>query len=169
MNLERATKIAEKIVSELAPLCEKIEIAGSIRRQRPEVNDIDLVVLPRDAAGLRRRVLHSKPFIIAGGQWTLEVELAGGVRLDIWIAGHRDLDMFGATGCAHNFGSLLLLRTGSIGHNVWLLHAAKSRGLTWNTQQGIYDGHGRCVASETEADIFKALGIDFINPEDRER
>jgi DNA polymerase (family 10) len=169
MNLDRATKIADKIKGELSPFCEQIEIAGSIRRRRPEVNDIDIVCLPRDPAGLRKRVLQSRPHIIAGGQWTLEVELAGGVRLDIWIAGHRDRDMFIGTGCAHNFGSLLLLRTGSIRHNIWLVHAAKSKGLTWNAQQGLYDGHGRCVASETESDIFAALGIAYINPEDRER
>lgn len=47
MKLERATIIADKVVTALRPLCERIEIAGSVRRARPEVNDVDLVLLPR--------------------------------------------------------------------------------------------------------------------------
>jgi hypothetical protein len=47
MNLPLATLYAQQIVTWLTPFCERIEIAGSIRRQRPIVNDIDLVCIPK--------------------------------------------------------------------------------------------------------------------------
>ena len=47
MILSTASNYADQIVEWLTPYCERIEIAGSIRRARPEVNDIDLVVIPR--------------------------------------------------------------------------------------------------------------------------
>lgn len=48
VNRADAVLIAEDLVRELAPLCERIEIAGSIRRMKYVVNDIDLVVIPRE-------------------------------------------------------------------------------------------------------------------------
>lgn len=47
MNLETARKYAEKIVEWLGPLCFRIEIAGSVRRERPNCNDIDIVCIPK--------------------------------------------------------------------------------------------------------------------------
>src|SRR3954453_2376145 len=47
LNLELATKTATAIVAELTDVCERIEVVGSIRRKRPYVHDIDLVVIPR--------------------------------------------------------------------------------------------------------------------------
>lgn len=49
MNLVTAQKRAEKIVTWLAPYCERIQIAGSIRRERPLCNDIDIVCIPKFA------------------------------------------------------------------------------------------------------------------------
>ena len=47
MNLQQAQQIAERIKSELAPHCDRIEIAGSIRRKKPEVKDIEIVCIPK--------------------------------------------------------------------------------------------------------------------------
>lgn len=47
MKLEEAQVIAERIKAELAPHCERIEIAGSIRRKKPEVGDIEIVAIPK--------------------------------------------------------------------------------------------------------------------------
>jgi DNA polymerase (family 10) len=76
-------------------------------------------------------------------------------------------DLLGST--PSNFGSLLLCRTGSKGHNVFFIEKAKARGLTWNPYHGVFDPQIGCIASATEEDIFSALGLEFVIPEQRER
>lgn len=49
MKLEQAQQIAEALKADLKPYCEKIEIGGSIRRKKPEPNDIELVCIPKFA------------------------------------------------------------------------------------------------------------------------
>ena len=61
MPLARARAFAEKIVVELAPFCAQIEIAGSIRRQRPDCGDVDIVCLPRDATAVRSPRSDNRP------------------------------------------------------------------------------------------------------------
>ena len=98
-----------------------------------------------------------------------------GTQLDLWFAHggepvERDLygNPLGRQRPA-NFGSLLLCRTGSPGHNVFLCEHAKRRGMIWNPTRGVYDKTGTNIASETEEAIFKALGLAFVEPEKRER
>lgn len=174
MHLAEAEKLAEKITAQLAPFCERLEIAGSIRRRREWVNDIDLVALPKPGQleAFRERVTRHTTPVISGAQ-NLIVRLgslAGSkppVQLDIFIAQPAERDL--VTSKPGNFGSLLLCRTGSKEHNVYLVQYAKPLGLTWNPYHGVYDGHGHCLASETEQDIFAALTLDFVPPEKREK
>jgi DNA polymerase/3'-5' exonuclease PolX len=63
---------------------------------------------------------------------------------------------------------LLLARTGSADFNIWLARTAKVRALHFNPHQGILRGD-QVIASRTEEEIFSALGLPFIRPEDRER
>lgn len=167
MNLNRAMTLAEKFANELSPFCLRLQIAGSIRRQRLQVGDIDIVCLPSDPRGLRERVLKTHPRVLADGRQNLEVELKGGLRLDVWMASLGQRTLFGDGGT--NWGSLLLCRTGSTSHNIFLVETAKRMGLRWNPYWGIYDGMGHCIACETEEEIFKALKLDFVKPEARER
>lgn len=52
MELEKAKVIAEDLTSLLAPVCEKIKVAGSIRRRKTQVGDIELLVIPKYVAGV---------------------------------------------------------------------------------------------------------------------
>jgi DNA polymerase (family 10) len=174
--LARATAWAEKIVDELTPYCKQPpRIAGSIRRKRPTVNDVDLVVLAKgDGADLRARCKKNAVEIVEEGEMTLIVILKSGLQLDIWFAREPKRDLFGVE-IPGNFGSLLLCRTGSKEHNIWLCNQAADRGLHWNPYAGLHGKPerpgGPCplIAGETEESIFKALNIPFIKPEDRER
>lgn len=160
--------MAEKIAAELQPFCERLEIAGSIRRQRPFVGDIDLVALPRANKfhALRERMLRqSVP--VTDGEQTIVVRLANGVQVDLWIAQPEQRDLLETK--PTNFGSLLLCRTGSREHNIFMIETAKKLGLRWNPYYGVFDGRGHCLASVEEADLFRALKLDFIPPELRER
>lgn len=168
MKLHAAFSLAERIKSELSPFCDQVEIAGSIRRARAEVNDIDLVCLPKTGQeeALRARIKARTQVSIDGPQ-TLIVRLATGFQLDVWFARRPERDLVSST--AGNFGTLLVCRTGSKDHNIFLAQRALDLGLKWNPHQGVMDPSGRVVASETEHDVFDALGLPWIPPVSRER
>lgn len=167
LTLQQADKLAAKIVAELAPLCERIEVAGSIRRRRPMVNDIDLVALPLagQVNALRERVLRNTTPVTDGPQ-TIIARLSNEVQLDLWIAQRPKKELFDET--PTNFGSLFLSRTGSKEHNIWLCTRAQNQGKRWNPHFGVYE-QGRLLASATEEEIFAALELKFIPPEKREK
>lgn len=165
--LAQAEKLAARIATELTPFCERIDIAGSIRRRRPIVNDIDIVCLPREDQinALRARVLE-RTTPISDGPEILLTRLANGVQLDIYIAQRPKKDLFSET--PTNYGMLLLSRTGSKEHNIWLCQRAEKLSRHFNPHYGVYE-RGRLVASATEEEIFAALNLEFIRPERRDR
>ncbi len=167
MPLARARALAEKIVAELAPHCDRIEIAGSIRRGRPDCGDIDLVCIPKAGrmSAITERCQRSGSLLKHGSQYVVFV-LANGFQLDLWLAHNGGGDMFAPE--PPNFGVLLLARTGSAMHNVWIAQTAQAAGLHFNPHKGILRGR-EVIASAEEADIFTALGLDWIAPERRER
>jgi DNA polymerase/3'-5' exonuclease PolX len=190
MNLAAAQKLAIRIRDELAPFCEQIEVAGSIRRQRLEPHDVDMVCLPKGAAGKHdviERCLRSARCTKTGEQYRV-FELQGGFQLDLWLAHPAERDVFDHD-TPDNFATLLVCRTGSAEFNMMLARRAREVGLHWNPHGGLMkvngqafvdyrgaDGRreGKCIPigsylpTPTEEDFFKALSVEFIKPEDRE-
>ena len=166
MNLSTARKYAEKIVAGLTPFCHRIEIAGSIRRKRPVINDIDLVILPRSIRAIKRRCMQTHPKVLADGSTNFSILLRTNVQIDIYFAEAPETDLFGEG--RKKFGSLFLCRTGSKQFNIWLALEAQKRSFHWNPYYGLYR-NGQCFASETEQKIFSRLQLDFIPPELREK
>lgn len=167
-ELVKTRKLAERIREELAPFCDRIEIAGSIRRRCPLVGDIDIVALPKPGQflALQARAREATAPIREGDQ-EIVLRLANGIQLDLWIAQHASADFYDPK--PGNFGSLLVCRTGSTSFNMHLVDEAKKKGYRWNPHHGIFDGHGKCLAAAEEADIFRMLDLDFVKPEDRSR
>lgn len=174
MHLDRIRTIADRIAGELSPFCDRIAVAGSIRRQRPVCNDIDLVALVRDgqAAAFRYRVLQNTQAIREGDD-VMSVRLKTGLQVDIFFARHEVPDLLSKRQCT--WGTTLLCRTGSKEHNVYLAQVAKRKGWHWNPTFGIFGRHPRtgldacCLAAATEEEIFEVLGLAFVPPEARER
>lgn len=179
LPLAEAERLAERVRAELAPWCSRIEIAGSIRRRRPWCGDIDLVLLPSCRAAVARiveRCSVNATLEKKGDQYVV-FTLKNGFQLDLWFAhngeiSEGDLLSTPTETAPGNFGVLLLARTGSAMHNVWIAQQAQARLLHFNPHRGIQASAAktaRVIASEEEADIFKALGLDFIPPERREK
>lgn len=171
MELNKARNYAEKIVAALSPMAKRIEIAGSIRRNKPMVGDIDLVIEPKPGQlhAIKQRcltgTLTSGNMVMMDGEMNF-IMMLGTVQLDIFFARPAVPDLFNPKPA--NFGSLLLCRTGSKEHNIWLIGEAKARGLAWLPYEGVVKD-GRVVAGETEEDIFRALRLEYVKPENRER
>lgn len=168
LELAKAEALAQRIVAALQPFCTRIDIAGSIRRRRALVNDIDIVALPKPGELLNfcARAKQATE-VVKDGPQNMILRLKNGVQLDIFIA-HPEFKELLETR-ATNYGSLLLSRTGSIAHNIYLVEHAKDIGLTWNPYVGVIDDEFNIIAAAEEADIFRALKLDFIPPEQRER
>lgn len=153
MELKRAQEIAEEIMHRLAPFCQEIEVAGSVRRRRPYPNDIDIVLVPRDPWGLEAEIRRLGQMVMGGPK--LKRLTYNGVQVDIYIAS------------ADRWGILLLVRTGSERHNIMLATQAQQMGLKFSAADGIVKD-GKVVASATEEEVFGALGMPWMPPEERE-
>jgi len=154
MELERAQKIAEGIVGGLEQYCERIEVAGSVRRGKPTVRDIDLVVIPRDRDALDHRLMQLGKLKMAG----LKIVR---VRME-----EITLDVYYAT--PETWATLLLIRTGSAENNIRLATLAKKKG--WHLAaagDGLFNEKGERIAGDSEESIFEALGLPYQAPEER--
>lgn len=159
-DLEYAIRIAERLIALLEPHCERIAVAGSIRRKRPQVKDIDLVVIPSSISALGVALLRHGEILTKGrldnGTKIIKYRFKGG-PVDIYIANEETWPM------------LLLVRTGSANHNQRLAILAKKKRLAFKANsEGILDDDGRRMSGDTEASIFAALGLDYVPPEERE-
>lgn len=159
IELSRAQKVAEGIVELLSPYCSRPpEVVGSIRRKRPWVNDIDLVLLPNplDLWGL-----HAELTRLGGGKLKMSGNkilraMYGSIQVDVYIASEE------------TWATLLLIRTGSAENNIRLATVARDRG--WHlaaSGDGLFDETGERVAGDTEQSIYAALGLRYQAPEDR--
>jgi DNA polymerase (family 10) len=169
LPLDYARRCAERLTAWLTPFTERLEVAGSIRRKLPTCGDIDLVAIPRTApqhdligdvmntrnlmAEEIRRTCRDKGWLQVKDGENYVVFEANGIQVDIWF------------GTAATFGSLLMCRTGSKDHNIWLASAAGKRGGHWNPHHGLRL-HGK-VHGATEEEIYSALGVPYLVPEAR--
>lgn len=169
MPLSKALAVAERVRDGLAPLCTRIEIAGSVRRRRPDCGDIDIVLETADRAAVEARI-QQRCRIEKNGPQYLVALMEDGTQLDLWFAHGPTMpaDMFATEPEPGNFGSLLLCRTGSAAHNIHMVEMAKKAGLRWHPHRGVMKGD-RVIAAETEQEIFRAVGMLYVPPERRER
>lgn len=152
--LERAEKIAEAVIKRLAPYCTYIEVAGSVRRRRPWVKDVDFVLIVSDLWGL-----HSEVKKLGQAQ-------AAGKKLMRITASSTQLDLYIAT--PETWATLLLIRTGSAENNIRLCSRAKKMG--WHlaaSGDGLFNEKGQRIAGDTEISIYNALGLPYQRPEER--
>lgn len=160
MKLEEAGVLADRIVYCIQPLCDRVQVVGSIRRKRADVHDIDIVAIPQTP--------WHWPMIVKCLKKELNMTL---IRTGPELAtlGFKDVDLpvdiYRAR--ATTWGVLLLIRTGSKGHNIKLCSRAKRMGMMLSAKEGVVKD-GKIIASRSEEEIFKALDMEFVNPEERE-
>ncbi len=162
LELAQAQKIADSVVARFRPQCSVIEIAGSIRRRRPLVHDIDIVLIPNSPYALDRVLMEMA--IEEGGT---PRDIKGGSSVSRLRHQRFMLDIYKAT--PTTFPTLLLIRTGSKRHNIYLAARAKQKGWHLHANgDGLFNADGERVAGDTEESIFEALGLHYVEPELRE-
>jgi DNA polymerase (family 10) len=158
VKLATAAQYAASLVRHLAGArgVGVIEVAGSFRRMRETVGDLDVVVSASDAGAVGKRLLVYDEIaqVLATGPTRTSVRLKSGLQVDVRIVAPA------------SFGAALQYFTGSKAHNIALRRRAQARGLKLN-EYGLFRG-ARVVAGRTEEEIYAALGLPWIAPELRE-
>jgi DNA polymerase (family 10) len=150
-------KTLESKIKELS-VVSKINVAGSIRRKKETVRDIYIIVTSKEPDKIINffTKLPIVNEILAEGETKCSVVLNNKIQVDLRIV---DED---------SYGSALQYFTGSKEHNIELRELAKKRNWKLN-EYGLYDNTNNSkIAGKEEAEIYKALGMDFIEPELRE-
>ncbi len=134
----------------------KIEVAGSFRRKKETVGDLDiLVTAPRPEKIIDRFVTFPDiKTIISKGQTRSTVILSSDIQVDLRAVEEE------------SYGSALHYFTGSKAHNIAIRALALKAGLKIN-EYGVFKGDDR-IAGRDENDIFNAVGLPYIEPELRE-
>lgn len=178
LDLLAAARVAHRVVAWLTPGCSRIEVAGSIRRRRPDVGDVEIVAVPRLVDGERpslfdppSRVSALDPVLaglIADGRLAPHPERpANGEKYKrLWIPTPGiQLDLFLVTPPAE-WGPILTIRTGPAAFSERLVTMLKRKG--WGSRDGrVLNLRGEVVPCPEERDFFVACGEPWTEPEDR--
>ena len=158
--LSVAAQTAAKIVAAISevPGCLRCAHAGSLRRMRETIGDVDILAAARDSAPLMEALvaLPEVTDVIARGDTKTSVRVGGGLQVDLRVI---PLDAWGAA---------LQYFTGSQAHNVRIREIAVRKKLKLS-EYGLFDaGSGELIVSRTEEEVYQRLGMSQIPPTLRE-
>ncbi len=134
----------------------RIVAAGSFRRRKDTVGDVDLLATSQDPAAISDRLVAYDRVaqVLAHGPSRTTIVLRSGLQVDLRVVSDA------------SYGAALLYFTGSKAHNIALRKLANDRGCKLN-EYGLFEG-ARSLAGKSETEIYEKLGLSFIPPELRE-
>jgi DNA polymerase (family 10) len=135
---------------------DQVTLAGSFRRKRETVGDLDIVVTAGSGDAVMDRFVTDKEVkeVISHGPTRSSVLLKIGLQVDLRVVPNE------------SYGAALVYFTGSKAHNIAIRRIAQTKGLKLN-EYGVFEDDKR-IAGETEESIYNALGLPWIPPELRE-
>jgi DNA polymerase/3'-5' exonuclease PolX len=158
--LETARQTAAYVLDLLKPHCHRAEIAGSIRREKPEVKDIEIVCIPKPyeiglfATGIATVVENWQK--VKGElpcKYTQRI-LPNGIKLDLFFADEI------------NWGLIFAIRTGSAEYSHKVLATRWTR-CGMHSINGYLTKNGKTIAIPEEKDLFQIIGLPFTEPQNR--
>ena len=158
--LGHALDIAEEISSKLEKLkwVKKVDVAGSLRRKKETIGDIDILVISNAPAKVMEffTAMEDVQDVLAKGHTKSSVRLKEGMQADLRVIGEK------------SYGAALLYFTGNIQHNIILRKIAIKKGMKLS-EYGLFDKKtNNLLAGKTEEECYKKLGLRYIEPEIRE-
>jgi len=157
-----ARQYAEPLVAYLKAVngVDDVVVAGSYRRGKETVGDLDILATTRGESPVMERFVHYDDIeqVVSKGPTRATVVLRGGLQVDLRVVEQ------------HCFGAALHYFTGSKAHNIQVRRLGQQRGLKIN-EYGVFrieEGGELHIGGETEASVFRSVGLPFIPPELRE-
>lgn len=176
-----ALDVAQELVAALTPFCTRIEVAGSLRRKKPDVGDVEILFIPQidkvqvgffetDIADanraeeeidrlLRRRVILKRVSVNGAAAWGEKNKLAVHARSGIPV------DLFATT--EDSWFNYLVCRTGPAELNVAICNAAQQKGWKWNPYGAGFSRIGHIEPMKSERAVFEFVGLPYSEPEHR--
>lgn len=171
MELQKAKAIAEELVELLRPACQRVTIAGSIRRQKPDPGDIEILAIPKfdgliDLLDQKLKWLigiHSleyrhnkKGSITYGPKNKLLSHVDSGIGLDVFSTD------------AECWPVALVVRTGGEATNKEIASRALEQGMKFHAYgRGFTLASGSELICRSEASVFEAVGLKYLEPWER--
>ena len=159
--LKTAEKEAAKLIKKLKPLKEtlKISTAGSLKRKKPTIGDIDLLVCSKKPEKIIEVFTKIKAIqkVLAKGSTKASIVLKSGIQVDLRVLPPE------------SWGSGLLYFIGSKNYNIELRKIAIKKGYKLN-EYGLFDKQtGKRIAGKTEREVLKKIHVPYLTPGQRER
>lgn len=158
IKLSIAEEIANGIVTHLKKVegVKEIEVAGSYRRRKETVADLDVLVTCTNEASVMAHFVNYENVekVLSKGETRSSVQLRSGIQMDLRAVPEI------------SYGAALHYFTGSKAHNIAIRMLGVKKGLKIN-EYGVFRG-ARRIAGKREEEVFKAVGLPFIEPELRE-
>src|SRR5574338_312163 len=182
IQLAYAQGIAQELINILNPFCDRIEIAGSVRRKKNIVKDIELVIIPKkqiEKTGLfedEEYIIYPiDNFILSSPSFRMRPNKIGGTSYGEknklleynspefgWIA----LDIF--TADESNYMMVKFIRTGGAETNKLIATTANKYKMNLRIYESCFeDRRGNKYVMNSEEEIFKLLGLTYLKPEER--
>lgn len=172
MKYADALKIANDLVDLVGPCCERIEIAGSIRRQKAEVKDIEILAVPKFQSDLFGSTLLDHALDAFNWASVGKLEKNGHKYKKIALKDGINLDLFIVTPPAM-WGVQLVIRTGPADFSRWMVTWKQSGGALPNScyvkDGAVWDDADKSkYNTPEEIDFFRLCGLEWIEPGQRE-
>ena len=153
-----ALPLVESIIVQLKKVRGVLHVspAGSLRRMRENIGDIDILATGHNGKGIIDHFVHLDQVeeVLAAGETKGSVIVEGGKQVDLRVVE------------PHSFGAAMQYFTGSKAHNIRLRGIAKDRGLKIN-EYGVFEGDTK-IGGKTEEEVYGTLDLPWIPPEMRE-
>ena len=172
MDIKQARVIAEGVKNLLAPFCERIEIAGSIRRNKPEVKDIEIVCVPKEipfntdlfgSVGFERNHAFVEAVGLLGE--LQEGDPRTGKHFIIKHSRGINIDMY--TASLFNWGYIFMIRTGPADYSHDMARYWRYKKYYGKDGNLYKEGEKDPIELKEESDLYDLLKLNFVNPEDR--
>ena len=167
LPLEEAQPIVNRLIERFTPVCERVEVAGSVRRQKPMVGDLEVVVIPRGgqlnqllADWMAKGIIRHRPDKKWGERYkSFHFDVGERtVQADVWI---QDPDRWGVN---------MMIRTGSATFTRNMVTRKSEGGWMpdwFKVKEAQVWQDGEVVQTPEEEDIFRLWGMFYVVPQDR--
>lgn len=170
MPYKEALALADELCEQLRPYCSRVAVAGSLRRKKPEIGDLEIVVIPSEVE-VKDLFGNSTGYHYPINEWVAgnaENVTKNGTRYKQFVWRGAQVDLFLTT--ADRWGMIFLIRTGSAEFSKKIMTSQAFGGhmpAGMRVEGGNLFREAGVVPTFEEADVFAALGVAYVEPERR--